>query len=133
MKLTTVGMLCGIAGALISSSIAMAADPSFKASLVDPEKKAAQATATVKVEVMGAKLTDPASRHEKPMPGEVHIHYRLDDGPVVATTAPKLSWHELSPGKHTFTVNLADNAHQKVGDAQTLSVEIPAQSGGMSH
>jgi hypothetical protein len=128
MKFATLG----IVAALVMSSLAMGTEPTLKASLVDPEKKAMEASATVKVEVSGAKLTDPSLHHGKLIPGEVHIHYRLDDGPIVATPDPKLTWHELSPGKHTFTVNLADNEHHMVGQPQTLTVEVPA-SGAMNH
>ena len=62
---------------------------------------------------------------ERPIKGEAHLHYRVDDGPVIATTATKLSFHELTPGQHTITVMLAANNHKPLGPQQTLTVTIP--------
>src|SRR6476660_9622686 len=63
------------------------------ARLIDPEKKAKEKTATVEVTVTGVQLIDPATVKEQPRNGQGHLHYRVDDGPVIATTAPKLSFH----------------------------------------
>jgi hypothetical protein len=97
----------------------------LKASLVDPEKKAKQKAATVKVEVTGVEVIDPALAMEKPKAGQAHLHYQVDDGPVVATTTQKLSFHDLKSGKHTIKVVLAGNDHNPLGPEQTLDVEIP--------
>jgi hypothetical protein len=97
----------------------------LKADLVDPEKKSKAKEATVKVDVTGVEMVDPASVSEKPAPGQAHLHYRVDDGPIVATTAKKLSFHELSSGKHTIKVVLAANDHSPLGPEQTLDVNIP--------
>lgn len=95
------------------------------ARLVDPEKKAKDKTATVEVTVKGVALIDPATVKEQPRKGQGHLHYRVDDGPVIATTAPKLSFHELSPGQHKILVMLAANDHSPLGPQQTLNVTIP--------
>ena len=95
------------------------------ARLVDPEKKAKVKTATVEVTVKGVALIDPATVKEQPRKGQGHLHYRVDDGPVIATTAPKLSFHELSPGQHKILVMLAANDHSPLGPQQTLNVTIP--------
>ena len=95
------------------------------ASLVDGEAKARQQAATVKVEVTGVKMTDPALVKEKPMAGQGHLHYQVDDGPVIATTAMKLSFHGLKPGAHHFKVMLAANDHSPLGPEQTLDVTVP--------
>ena len=99
---------------------------SLSASLVDPEAKARQQAATVKVDVTGVKLTDPALSNEKPVAGQAHLHYQVDDGPVIATTAPKLSFHGLKPGAHRVKVVLAANDHSPLGPEKTLDVTIPA-------
>jgi hypothetical protein len=96
------------------------------ASLVDPEAKAKQQAATVKVTVTGIKIIDPALAKEKPVAGQGHLHYQVDDGPVIATTAPKLSFHGLKPGSHHIKVVLAANDHSPLGPEQTLDVTIPA-------
>ena len=99
--------------------------PSMTAKLVDPEKKAKEKTATVQVTVKGVSLIDPAATGERPRKGQGHLHYRVDDGPVIATTAPKLSFHELSPGQHKILVMLAANDHSPLGPEQTLTITIP--------
>jgi hypothetical protein len=52
------------------------------------------------------------------------LHYRVDNGPVVATTSTKLSFHELPVGEHKIMVMLAGNDHQPLGPRETLSVRI---------
>lgn len=94
------------------------------AELVDAEKNGARGAATVAVKVIGLSLTDPAAAKEVPKAGQGHLHYQLDDGPVVATTAPKLSFHGLKPGEHRVVVMLAGNDHQPLGPEQTLSVRV---------
>ena len=99
--------------------------PSMTAKLVDPDTKAATRAATVEVTTMGIELVDPALSNEKPVQGQGHLHYQLDKGPIVATPAAKLSWHELAPGLHTIVVMLAGNDHKPLGSQQTLNVNIP--------
>ena len=96
------------------------------ASLVDAEAKARQQAATVKVDVTGVKLIDPALVKEKPAPGQAHLHYQVDDGPVIATPTTKLSFHGLKAGSHRIKVMLAANDHSPLGPEQTLDVTIPA-------
>ena len=99
--------------------------PGLTAELVDAQAKAKQKAATVKVSVTGVRLVDPGLVKEKPRKGQGHLHYRVDNGPVVATTAAKLSFHELSPGAHKIHVALAANDHTPLGPEQTLTVTIP--------
>jgi hypothetical protein len=98
---------------------------SLTATLEDPEAKAKKQAATVKVATRGIRLVDPAVSGEKPIRGEGHLHYQVDDCPVIATTAPKLSFHGLKPGAHDITVMLAANDHSPLGPQQKLSVTIP--------
>lgn len=107
------------------SSLAFADDISMKAQLLDADAKAVKKEATVQVTVTGVEMTDPASVKETPAPGQGHLHYKVDDGPVIATTATKLSFHELSQGKHVFVVVLAGNDHKSLGPETTLSVTVP--------
>jgi hypothetical protein len=94
------------------------------AELVDAEKNGARGAATVKVKVVGIDLTDPAVAKEVPKARQGHLHYQLDDGPVVATTSPKLSFHGLKPGEHRVVVMLAANDHEPLGPEQTLRVQV---------
>jgi hypothetical protein len=95
------------------------------ARLVDPEKKAQQKAATVTVKVTGVRLIDPAMVNERPRAGQGHLHYQVDDGPIVATTTTKLSFHGLTPGQHKIVVMLAGNDHNPLGPQETLNVTIP--------
>jgi len=66
---------------------------------------------------------------EMPKAGQAHLHYQVDDGPVVATTAPKLSFHGLKPGEHKVVVMLAANDHSALGPQETLNVRVtPSRS-----
>lgn len=99
--------------------------PTMTAKLIDPEKKAAEGAATVEVTVSSVELTDPAIANEKPVPGQGHLHYQVDKGPVVATPTAKLSWHDLTPGTHTIVVMLVGNDHKPLGPQQQLTVNVP--------
>jgi len=97
----------------------------LSATLVDKEKKAKEKSATVEVKVTGLKLTDPATVKEQPKAGQGHLHYKVDNGPVIASTMAKLSLHDLTPGAHKIIVMLVGNDHQPLGPEQTLEVQIP--------
>ena len=105
-----------------------ATKPTMTAKLIDADKKAADKAATVEVTTSGVELTDPAISHEKAVPGQGHLHYQLDKGPVVATPAAKLSYHELTPGTHTILVVLAGNDHKPLGPQEQLTVTVPKSS-----
>lgn len=105
------------------------ATPDLSATLIDPETKALEQTATVEVKVTGIQLIDSAAVHEGPQQGQGHLHYQVDSGPLIATTTTKLSFHELSSGPHKITVMLVGNDHQALGPRETLTVTIPPTSG----
>jgi len=119
-----VGVVVGVAlGTALS--VALAAPPKLTAILVDPATKALKQTAAVKATVDDLRLVDSASSKEKPVPGEGHLHYQVDNGPVIATTAAALAFHELTPGPHTITVTPVGNDHAPVGRPVVLAVTIP--------
>ncbi len=102
--------------------------PVMTAKLIDADKKASARSATVEVTTSGVELTDPAVSNEKPVPGQGHLHYQLDKGPVIATPTAKLSFHELAPGPHTILIVLAGNDHKPLGPQQQLTLTVPAQT-----
>lgn len=116
--------LAALAMTALPASMAAAAS-AVSAQLVDPVAKAAKKEATVVVTVSDVKMVDPGDAKEQPKSGEGHLHYRLDDGPVIATTATKLSFHELSTGQHKIVVQLAASNHEPVGDPAMLDVTVP--------
>lgn len=101
---------------------------SLTAKLVEIEEYAAHGAAAVEVQVVGLKLTDPATVGEKPAPGQGHIHYQIDDGPIIATTATDLIFHQLKPGPHKLKVMLAANDHSPLGPSQELSIPGDAKA-----
>ena len=105
-----------------------ATKPTLTARLVDAEKKAAGRAATVEVTTSGVELVDPAVSMEKAVAGQGHLHYQVDQGPVIATPSAKLSFHELAPGAHTIVVVLAGNDHKPLGPQQKLTMTVPPQA-----
>jgi hypothetical protein len=104
---------------------------SFKSELLNPAHEAQEAAMAVQVsEIQGVKIVDPDKEKEQPKTGEAHIHYQLDNGPIVATTVQKLTFHGLTPGKHTITITLAANNHAALTDPQKLDFDIPANASG---
>ena len=113
-------------GIILVAAVAVrgASTPGLTATLVSPEKKAPQKTATVEVNVTGIELVDP-DQHAIPAAGQGHLHYQLDNGAVIATTASKLSFHDLPVGQHTILVILAANDHKPLGPQEKLTFTIP--------
>jgi hypothetical protein len=103
--------------------------PALSAKLLDPEKKAQKYEATVEVQVAGIQLVDSAKANEQPAQGQGHLHYQVDNGPIIATTATKLSFQELSAGQHKIMVMLVGNDHKPLSVQETLTVTIPQGQG----
>jgi len=116
-----------IAAAAVACLAAAAAaqEPSMNAKLVDPGGKGLKRLAVVELNLTGLRIVDPATAKEKAKKGQGHVHFQIDGGPVIDTTATTLSFRELPDGKHTITVTLAGNDHNPLGPAQSLAVTIP--------
>jgi len=99
--------------------------PALRAELVDPVKKAQKGWATVNATATGISIVDPGLAQDIPKIGEGHFHYQVDSGPIIATTAAKLSFHELSAGNHRITVTLVGNDHLPVAEPVVLNVSVP--------
>jgi hypothetical protein len=112
-------------GSLTSQDEKKPPAPTLTAKLVDKEAKAKKRAATVEATVTGLEIVDPGSVNEMPKDGQGHLHYQVDDGPVIATTVIKLSFHELTAGKHVIKVSLAGNDHKALGAEQALEVDVP--------
>ena len=115
--------LCGIV--MLAAANAWSAEPALDAQLADPAVYAKKMGALVVVTVTDIELIDADETGPAPKPGQGHLHYRLDDGPVIATSARKLGFHELAPGAHKIRVVLVGNDHQPLGPEETLQVLIP--------
>ena len=93
--------------------------------LMDPENKAKKRSATVEVDVKGIRIMDPDKEKEEPRRGIGHFQYRLDEGTVIASTSRKMSFHELTPGRHKIEVSVAGSDYEPLGLKGTLYIEIP--------
>jgi hypothetical protein len=98
----------------------------MKVTVVDLDTTRDGGSATVGVELSDIQMVDPTSVNGRVEKGEGHLHYRVGEGPVVATTATKLSFHELPPGEHRIEVTLVGNNHQPIGPREVLEVTVPA-------
>lgn len=94
----------------------------LRARIVDVPADAARRAVTVQVRVEGVRLAEPGS--PGPPAGRGHLHYRLDDGPVIVTTAVRLSFQQLTLGEHALVVTLSGDDHQPLGPRQTLKFTI---------
>lgn len=111
---------------LILPTVALATPPSISATLIDRDAKARKGWATVEVKVAGIELVESPTGQVRV--GEGHLHYRVDDGFVIATTAEKLSFHALSRGKHRIEIRLVGNDHLDLGPVSTLEVDVTGSS-----
>lgn len=102
------------------------AAPAMTARLVDKNKNAAKHAISVEVTVQGIRLVDPSLTSQARDPIQGHLHYQLDEGAIIATPIPKMSFHELSPGEHKISVNLTDGNHVPIGMPVVLTVTVPA-------
>ncbi|MBI3312359.1 MAG: hypothetical protein HYZ88_02415 [Candidatus Omnitrophica bacterium] len=75
----------------------------------------------VEVKVQGLALRE-SSRSDR---ASGYLQYRIDQGPMIATTATRLGFRELSPGPHVITVQLMRNDQTRLGPEQVLSVTVP--------
>jgi hypothetical protein len=114
------------AAAAVLVGSAVGAEPAMKVTVVDLDTTRAGGSATIGVELSDIEMVDPASVNERVERGEGHLHYRVGEGPVVATTATRLSFHELPPGEHRIEVTLVGNNHQPIGPREVLEVTVPA-------
>lgn len=97
----------------------------LKATLLNESQEAKKFSAEVKVDVTGLQLSDPASTGYKPAQGQGHINYKLDDNPIISTTATRLDFHGLVPGEHVLVVSLSGNDNTPLGPQQTLTIKVP--------
>lgn len=98
---------------------------SFSAQLVNTVSSPNKRSVSVLVNVAGLAMTDPQIARGEAMAGQGHIRYQVDNGPEIATIAPKLDFHRLASGAHTIKVMLVGNDHKLLGPQQTLKVLIP--------
>ena len=120
-----------LCGAIVFSSLALgalaaSADPQIDAELVDAEANAAKGDALIKVAVTGIELVDADEAGTTPRSGEGHLHYQVDDGPVIATSAKKLAFHSLESGTHRVEVALVGNDHKALGPQETVTLTVPS-------
>jgi hypothetical protein len=116
-----------LATGLTLGPAAAGADPALEAWLSEKDALARHGSMRVEARVSGIQLIDPTSVREAPNAGQGHLHYRVDGGPVIATPATSLGFHELAPGAHRVEVSLVGNDHRPLGPVEVLDVTDPAE------
>jgi hypothetical protein len=89
--------------------------------LVDEAMLSKDKMAKVDVAVTGVKLM---TEHKGTTMGS-HLHYQIDDSPIIVTGSPTLSFANLTPGKHTINVTVVDAKHSPLAGPETIEVNIP--------
>jgi hypothetical protein len=115
------------------TSAEMTGKATLTAELVDQEQLAAKKMATVRVTVSGVELAQ-LPMHEtsrtKPVGGTMkshsgaHIHFQLDDGPIIVSPVTELSFAELTPGEHTLKITASSADHKPISETKTLTFNI---------
>jgi hypothetical protein len=85
------------------------------AKLMDEAMMSKDKMAMTDVKVSGVKLAHHGS----------HLHYQIDDSPIIVTNDTMLSFANLSSGKHTINVTVVDAKHQPLAGPETIEVNIP--------
>ena len=112
-------------GLVLGAARAVAA-PALDAELINEPANARNASAVIRVAVSGIDLVDPDDAGADARAGQGHLEYRLDGGPVIATTVSKLAFQELAPGSHNVVVSLAGNDGEPLGPKETVPILIPS-------
>jgi hypothetical protein len=97
----------------------------LQATLVEPTLQSKNKAATVNVAISGIQLVEPPVSAPVHVAGQGHLHYQLDNLPMIATTSTNLGFHGLSSGSHQITVMLAGNDHRPLGPQSKLTVQVP--------
>ncbi|HEX7475422.1 MAG TPA: PQQ-binding-like beta-propeller repeat protein [Dehalococcoidales bacterium] len=101
---------------------------------------------TIAVQVSNFKIVDALG--QAAVAGQGHIHYFMDvdapttqgqpavtaQGTYAATIATNYTWHNVAPGKHTFSVELANNDHTPLNPpvVAKITVTVIAATGGQA-
>lgn len=96
-------------------------DVTLTVKLVDEAMLSKDKMAKVEVGVTGVKLM---SEHKGSHMGS-HLHYQIDDSPIIVTSTPTLSFANLTPGKHTINVTVVDAKHSPLAGPETVEINIP--------
>ncbi|MFB3813302.1 MAG: hypothetical protein ACE14L_04250 [Terriglobales bacterium] len=99
--------------------------PMLKADLVDAKANARQRKAVVDAKTDGVQLIEPAPANYVTRLDQAHLQYQLDGGTVIDTVSTRMTFSDLTPGRHHITVRLADNGNHGWGQPVTLTVDIP--------
>ncbi|MFW6150969.1 MAG: plastocyanin/azurin family copper-binding protein [Chloroflexota bacterium] len=121
-------------------------EPGPSVEIASPQPGASPETnqVTVEIEVSNFSVVDKLG--EEPVAGEGHVHFYMDveiptspgepavtgEGTYAVSTENSHTWTDVSPGQHTFSVQLVNNNHSPleppVVDSVQVTVEEPAVS-----
>jgi len=94
--------------------------------LLNPEQMAAKHAIALQIILNEPlELVDALAVGEIPHEGQAHFHCDLDGGVEVASVAPRFDFHHIPSGTHTVSCYVADNAHLRISDKMSMTVNIP--------
>jgi hypothetical protein len=96
-------------------------DVTVTVKLVDEAMLSKDKMAKVDVAVTGVKLM---TEHKGTTMGS-HLHYQIDDSPIIVTGSPTLSFANLTSGKHTIQVTVVDAKHSPLAGPESVELNIP--------
>jgi hypothetical protein len=97
-------------------------DVTITVKLVDEAMLSKDKMAKVEVGVTGVKLMP---EHKGTTHMSSHLHYQIDDSPIIVTTSPTLSFANLTSGKHTIQVTVVDAKHSPLAGPESVELNIP--------
>ncbi len=98
--------------------------PLLTVDLMDKDQNARQHKVVLRVRTAGVQIVH-AGPNSQPKLDEVHLQYRLDNGPIQNSTSTSWTFENVSSGEHHVYVQLAASDNRSLGRRATLTVNIP--------
>jgi hypothetical protein len=98
--------------------------PRMRAALVDEAQNARNHSAVVEVQVLRIWLHSPQALGASSVTTG-RLWYRVDQGPVIATTDTQLTFEQLTPGDHSIKVTVVGIDDHPLTPSAKLTVRIP--------
>ncbi len=99
--------------------------PLLTVDLMDKDQNARQHKVVLKVHTAGVQIVNSPTSNSQPKLDEVHLQYRLDNGPIQNSTSTSWTFENVSSGEHHVYVQLAASDNRSLGRRATLTVNIP--------
>lgn len=98
--------------------------PELEVEVKDAHENAHNKQVVVEARVWGIDLVEPGSS-QQPSLTRGYLLYRVDEQPVIKSAEKEMTFRNLSPGRHTVTVQLSSPDNYPVGTSKVMTVRIP--------